>query len=46
MKKNSYKNKSLLEKFKSKSKREANLFFSLCEDDNETIKTKNLKMFY
>ena len=36
MKKNSYKNKStLLEKLKSKSKREANLFFSLCEDDNE-----------
>ena len=44
MKKNSYKNKStLLEKLRSKSKREANLFFSLCEDDNETIKTKRFK---
>ena len=44
MKKNSYKKKStLLEKLRSKSKREANLFFSLCEDDTETIKTKRFK---
>ena len=44
MKKNFYKNKStLLEKLRSKSKREANLFFSLCEDDTETIKTKRFK---
>ena len=35
--------KNLLDKLKSKSKREANIFFSLCEDDNEVIKTKKFK---
>ena len=41
MKNKSYKNKvTFLDNLKSKSKREANLFFSLCEDGNEIIKTK------
>ena len=44
MKKNSYKNKeALLEKLKKISKREANIFFSLCEEEDNLIKTKRFK---
>ena len=44
MKKDTYKNKAtFLEKLKTKSKREANLFFSLCEDNSEIINTKKFK---
>ena len=44
MKKDTYKNKAtFLEKLKTKSKREANLFFSLCEDDSEIVNTKKFK---
>ena len=35
--------KSLLDKLKVKSKREANIFFSLCEKDSEIISTKKFK---
>ena len=35
--------KSLLDKLKAKSKREANIFFSLCENDSEIISTKRFK---
>ena len=42
MKKHAFK-ANLLEKLKSISKREANLFFSLCEDQSEVIKTKRFK---
>jgi glutaminase len=42
MKKRAFK-ANLLEKLKSISKREANLFFSLCEDQSEVIKTKRFK---
>ena len=35
--------KSLLDKLKAKSKREANIFFSLCEKDSEIIFTKRFK---
>ena len=44
MKKNSYKSKeALLEKLKKISKREANIFFSLCEEEDNLIKTKRFK---
>ena len=44
MKNNSYKNKeTLLEKLKKISKREANIFFSLCEEEDNLIKTKRFK---
>ena len=44
MKNNSYKNKeALLEKLKKISKREANIFFSLCEEEDNLIKTKRFK---
>ena len=44
MKTPSYKDKkSLLDKLKAKSKREANIFFSLCEKDSEIISTKRFK---
>ena len=44
MKKDTYKNKAtFLEKLKTKSKREANLFFSLCEDNSEIVNTKKFK---
>ena len=44
MKTTSYKNKlSLLDKLKAKSKREANIFFSLCEKDSEIISAKKFK---
>ena len=44
MKNLSYKNKkSLLDKLKAKSKREANIFFSLCEKDSEIISTRRFK---
>ena len=44
MKKVSYKNKkSLLDQLKAKSKREANIFFSLCEKDSEIISTRRFK---
>ena len=44
MKKDTNKNKAtFLEKLKTKSKREANLFFSLCEDDSEIVNTKKFK---
>ena len=44
MKVNSYKNKeALLEKLKKISKREANIFFSLCEEEDNLIKTKRFK---
>ena len=44
MKKDTYKNKAtFLEKLNTKSKREANLFFSLCEDDSEIVNTKKFK---
>ena len=44
MKVKSNKNQTtLLEKLKSKSKREANLFFSLCENENEIVTTTRFK---
>ena len=44
MKTVSYKNKkSLLDQLKAKSKREANIFFSLCEKDSEIISTRRFK---
>ena len=44
IKNNSYKNKeALLEKLKKISKREANIFFSLCEEEDNLIKTKRFK---
>ena len=44
MKKNSYKNKAAIsEKLKTISKREADLFYSLCDKKPNVIKTKNFK---
>ena len=44
MKKNSYKNKAAIsEKLKTISKREADLFYSLCDKKPNIIKTKNFK---
>ncbi len=44
MKTTSFENRlSLLDKLKAKSKREANIFFSLCEKDSEIISAKKFK---
>ena len=44
MKTTSFENRlSLLDKLKARSKREANIFFSLCEKDSEVISAKKFK---